>query len=69
MKHKGIVVEIAPKNKVIIMTPQGSFSRSLSVNTFKWGRRFVILPVRNASTPGSWLLLRCCSWPSWAAGP
>lgn len=25
MKHKGIVVEIAPKNKVIIMTPQGEF--------------------------------------------
>ena len=25
MKHKGIVVEIAPKNKVIILTPQGEF--------------------------------------------
>jgi hypothetical protein len=25
VKHKGIVVEIAPKNKVIILTPQGEF--------------------------------------------
>lgn len=27
MKHKGVVVEIAPKNRVIVMTPDGEFIR------------------------------------------